>query len=270
MPDAESVIAARVAHVLRHPLEAVTAETVHRSHHASAYIEAGVTEHFIVEYQRNLGYAGQVLAKGVLNDCERDFAQLTAWFGGLVPAGLPFRVSVVRGSFGAFHDTCADTHIRCAAFNGHNAELVEMLNVAEVIEVFSAAQNAGWNCGASNGEGLSRVLATELHPSQLDGFATAADWLNSSRGNFVDHTEPTDVDAHSTGCSVLFLNYLHYQLGHDWTTIVAHGRPTLGATYKAIEGHDDGWPRFSALVSRHYRPGIHAHVPGDNIFPLME
>ena len=88
-------------------------------------------------------------------DCEADFSQLTEWFGGLVPQHLPFRVSIVRGSFGAFHDTCVDTHLHCAAFDGHNAELVEMLTMAEAVEVFSAAQNAGWDCGASNGEALS-------------------------------------------------------------------------------------------------------------------
>ena len=160
-------IADRLAHVLRHPDEAVTAETIHRSHHGAVFVSAGTTEHFHVEYQRHLGYAGQVLARGVLGECEADYAQLTEWFGGVVPPHLPFRVSIVRGSFGAFHDACTDTHLRCSAFDGHNAELVEMLNMAEAVEVFSAAQNAGWNCGESNGEGLSRVLATALHPTQL-------------------------------------------------------------------------------------------------------
>jgi hypothetical protein len=35
---------------------------------------------------------------------------------------------------------------------------------------------------------LSRVLEAELYPAQLDGFATAAAWLDSDRPNFVaDH-----------------------------------------------------------------------------------
>jgi hypothetical protein len=258
----------RLAQVLRHPDEAVTAETIHLAHHSDLFVTAGTTEHFHVEYQRNLGYPGQMLAQGVLRDCEPDFVQLTEWFGGLVPQQLPFRVSIVRGSFGAFHDNCADTHLRCSAFDGYNAELVEMLNMAEAVEVFSAAQNAGWDCGASNGEGLSRVLATALHPTQLNGFATASDWLNSPRENFVDHNERTDRDPVSTGCAVLFLNYLHHQLGHRWSSVVAHGRPTLAATYHALEGTNDGWEQFSALVAAHYPPGKHAHVPTDNVFPL--
>lgn len=258
----------RLAHVLRHPDEAVTAETIDRAHNSGVFASAGSTEHFHVEFQRNLGYAGHVLAQGVLNDCEADFTQLTGWFGGLVPPNLPFRVSIVRGSFGAFHDTCADTHVHCAAFDGYNAELVEMLNMAEAVEVFSAAQNAGWDCGASNGEGLSRVLATALHPTQLDGFATAGDWLNSRREDFIDHNDPTDRNAESIGCAVLFLNYLHHQLGHPWETIVAHGRPTLAATYLALENTDDGWEQFSTLLAAHYPPGKYAHVVTDNVFPL--
>ena len=258
----------RLVHVLRHPDEAVTAETLHRAHHSGLFVSAGLTEHFRIEYQRLLGYAGQHLARGVLTDCEADFSQLTEWFGGRVPEDLPFEVSIVRGSFGAFHDTCADTHLHCAAFDGHNAELVEMLTMAEVVEVLAAVQNEGWNCGASNGEGLSRVLATALHPSQLDGFATAGDWLNSRRENFVDRNDPTDRDSVSTGCAVLFLNYLHHQLGHPWGTIVAQGGPNLAATYHALQNRNDGWEQFSTLVAAHYPPGQHAYVPTDNIFPL--
>ena len=258
----------RLAYVLRHPDEAITAETVHRAHHSSLFVPAGTTEHFYVEYQRDLGYPGQMLALGVLGDCEADFTQLTEWFGGLVPQQLPFRVSIVRGSFGAFHQTCADTNVHCSAFDGYNAELVEMVNMAEAVEVFSAAQNAGWDCGASNGEGLSRVLTTALHPTQLNGFATAGDWLNSPRENFVDHNDPTDLDPASTGCAVLFLNYLHHQLGHRWATDVAHGRPTLAGTYDALQNSNDGWEQFSTLVAAHYPPGRHAHVATDNIFPL--
>lgn len=260
--------AGRLAHVLRHPDEEVTAETLARADRGGLFVEAGRTEHFDVEYQRQLGFPGLHLARGVLSDCEADFAQLMEWFGGVVLEHLPFRVSIVRGSFGAFHASCADTHVHCAAFDGHNAELVEMLNVAEVVEVLSAAQSAGWDCGASNGEGLSRVLATALHPSQLDGFTTAGTWLNSSRANFVDRSEHTDLDAVSTGCSVLFLNYLHYQLGHSWTTVVANGEATLASTYAKLEDRDDGWEQFSTLVDSHYPPDRYAHTTSDNIFPL--
>ncbi len=85
---------------------------------------------------------------------------------------------------------------------------------AEIVEVFSAAQGGDWDCGASNGEGLSRVLATELYPAELDGYTTAADWLDGGRPDDVNQTNPTDQDAVSNGCAVLFLNYMRYQEGH--------------------------------------------------------
>jgi len=104
-----------------------------------------------------------------------------------------------------------------------------MLMIAELVEVFEALQGAGWDCGASNGEGLSRILATELYPAALDGFTTATDWLDTpDRPDFVNQTDPSDTNFVSTGCAVLFLNWLHYQLGYDWTAIVGAGGPTLG------------------------------------------
>jgi hypothetical protein len=63
-----------------------------------------------------------------------------------------------------------------------------MLDVAEADEVMMAAQDAGWNCGASAGEGLSRVLATERYPAELDGFASGAFWLDSNRPDWVTNT----------------------------------------------------------------------------------
>src|SRR5580700_8809706 len=71
----------RLAHVLRHLDEVITAETIHHAH-SGVFAPAGTTEHFYVENQRHLGFAGQVLARDVLGDCEADFAHLTEWFGG--------------------------------------------------------------------------------------------------------------------------------------------------------------------------------------------
>ena len=72
----------------------------------------------------------------------------------------------------------------------------------------------------------------------------------------------------STGCAVLFLNFLHHQLRHPWATIVTHGRPTLAATYQALQSTNDGWEQFSTLVDVHYPPDQYAHTTSDNIFPL--
>ena len=255
--------------VLRHPEEEITVIVVQRARDSAVFVEAGATEHFVVAYQHALGYAGVTLASGVLRACERDYARLHDWFGGVVPATEPFTCLIVRGQFGAFHASCSGTEIHVAAFSGHNIDLVEMVTMAEVVEVLASAQNSGWNCGASNGEALSRVLAAELYPAQLDGFATAAAWLDSDRPNFVDHNDSTDQNPVSTGCATLFLNYLHHQLGYDWRDIVTRGRNTLGETHRALTGTaSTGWPEFSALLAAHFRPGKHSQVKSDNVFPL--
>src|SRR5437016_2488960 len=119
---------------------------------------AGSTAHFRVSFDSSLGTNGATLANAVLATCERDFAFLQRVFGGITPGGLPFDVRIIPGSSGASHAGCAATGLNCQAFSGTNADLVRMLVVAEADELFMAAQNAGWDCGASNGEGLSRIL----------------------------------------------------------------------------------------------------------------
>jgi len=144
-----------------------------------------------------------------------------------------------------------------------------MLVVAEEVEVFSAAQGVGWDCGASNGEGLSRVLATEAYPAALDGFATAAAWLDlPGRPDWVDKNDPTDSDAVANGCSVLFLNFLHYQLKFTWDAIVQAGAPTLARTYQNLAGKNDGFEQFSALLQVKYPVGTPSGLTNDNPFPL--
>jgi hypothetical protein len=143
-----------------------------------------------------------------------------------------------------------------------------MLVVAEADEVFMANQAAGWDCGASNGEGLSRVLAAELYPAQLDGFATASSWLNSNRPDFVTRNDPTDINFVSIGCSVLFINYLRSQLGHSLTSIVQAGGPTLQEVHRALTGSTDAFGPFAALLQRHFPAGTPVNLPNDNPFPL--
>ena len=175
------------------------------------YTFQGSTANFEVYYQTALGTAGRNLAVGVLGSCEAEYAELQQIFG-ISASDLPFQIRIDDGVFGAFHATCAATELHCAAFNRDNVDLVRMLVVAEEVEVFEANLANGWDCGETNGEGLSRVLATEMYPNELDGFATAARWLDSERPDYVSTNFPGDTDERSNGCAVLFLNYLHYQL----------------------------------------------------------
>lgn len=231
---------------------------------------AGSTAHFQVYYET--GFAnGAAIAGGVLATVESDYAKQVDWFGGLVLPAFPINVIIASGIGGAYHYGCSGTDLYCDGDTAANPDIdhTRMLVVAEEVEVFEAAQNRGWNCGADNGEGLSRVLATELYPAELDGFATAAAWLDSSnRPDWVSQTDPTDQNAVSTGCAVLFLNYLSYQLNYGWQQIVAAAGATLEQTYAALTGKAGGFAPFNALLDTRFPPGQPSGLTTDNPFPI--
>jgi hypothetical protein len=141
------------------------------------------------------------------------------------------------------------------------------LIVAEEVEVFSAVQAAGWDCGASNGEGLSRVLATLLYRAEIVGFASAASWLDTSdRPDFVTTNDPTDRNYVSIGCAVSFLNWLNTALGYTWAKVVQSGGPTLGKTYTTLTGRTDAYAAFRKAVDAKYPVGRASGVTTDNPF----
>lgn len=227
----------------------------------------GHTPHFSVYVDPALGPDGQQDADTVLAKCEADYTKISGYFGGLT-AG-PFSVILFSNPGGAYHMTCSATDLFCGAkANPPSGNYSEFLNVAEFVEVFEAVQAAGWDCGASNGEGLSRVFATDLYPAELDGFATAPSWLDSNRPDYVDRALSSDTDSLANGCSVLFLNWLRSQLGYSWQQVAAAAAPTLGQTYTKLSGKTDGFKIFSALVDSHFPPGRPSGVATDNPFPL--
>ena len=229
----------------------------------AVYVLAGSTANFEVAYDNTLRSEGQALADAILGRCEQDLSQLRSFFGG-ASAG-PFSIFIDPGTFGAYHFSCAGTEIHCAAF-----DLENFLNCAEVDEVLMAAQAKGWNCGASAGEGLSRVLATELHPASLGRFASASHWLNSPRPDWVTRTEGTDRDYVSIGCATLFINYLRHQLHFSFAQIVQAGGTTLQQTYERLTGSADAFGPFASLLEAAFPPGVTVNLPNDNPFPLSE
>lgn len=234
----------------------------------TTFVEWGRTGNFIVTFASTLGQTGQDLADAILTSCEQDYERLQGWFNGLTPGGLPFTIRIQAGSSGARHAGCKATELFLDDFSGTNADLVRMLLVAEADEVFMANQSASWDCGASNGEALSRILATEAYPAQLNGFATAASWLSSVRANFIDTTDPTDGNFVSTGCGTLFINYLRFQLDIGLRAIVHAGAPTLAESYAKLTGTTDAFAPFARLLNRFF-PGTSSNVSGDNPFPLL-
>jgi hypothetical protein len=237
----------------------------------------GSTANFAVYYDPALGGPGKSCADGMLATCEHDYAQVASWFGGIASPTLPVNVIIApldrsgQGGGGAYHYGCGAVDLYCdiKRIPSLDIDLSRMLMVAELVEVFEAAQNVGWDCGASNGEGLSRVLSAALYPAQLDGYSTAAAWLDSpDRPDWVNKNNNTDGDAVSNGCSVLFLNYLNTQLGYSWVQIAQAGAPTLAKTYTKLTGKPDGWTPFRQQLDQAFPLGTPSGVTTDNPYPL--
>jgi hypothetical protein len=183
--------------------------------------------------------------------------------------GLRFTINIVPGDNGASHSSCADTVLSCDAFNGTDANLVRMLVVSEADEVFMDSQGNGWDCGKSNGEGLSRLISAELYPGSQSGFVTGPTWLGGNRPDFVNTNDGTDRNFESIGCTTLFLNYLHYQLGFPFVNIVGAGGSTLAATYTRVTGIlGGGFAPFATLLQQFFPLGQPVALTTDNPFPL--
>ncbi len=228
----------------------------------------------LVFYDRNAGTGefyvsqGNTLSTAVLSTCEADYQALRGYFA-ITPSGLPFKIHVQSGRNGASHGSCSDTQIHCDAFSGNDPDLVRMLVVAEADECFMADQGKGWDCGASNGEALSRVLATHRYPNELGGFQTGPSWLTSGRPDFIDDNDGTDQNFISTGCVTLFIHYLKFQLGYSFESITQAAGSKPAETYKRLTGRTDAFAPFKALLDRRFSPGSASPLTTDNPFPIL-
>jgi hypothetical protein len=231
---------------------------------------AGKTAHFDVSYLSGLGQQGADLAQAILQTCEQDYTTLQQAFGGLTPHRLPFVVQITADNTGASHSSCLGTDISIGGKSSGNVDFIRSLLVAEIDEVFMANFGHDWDCGASTGEGLSRVLANDIYKgAEPANFISSNDWLNlKSRHNFVDQTDPTDTNCKSIGCSVLFLNWVRFQLKYSWTQIIAAGGTTLADAYKNLTGKGTAWRDFEAFIGAHFPVGKKWGLTTDNPFPV--
>jgi hypothetical protein len=238
----------------------------------------GQSAAFKVFYDDALGAAaGAALADGVLARCDADYAFLFQVFGAVVP---PLPMTCIVCTFpgakgGGYHWSCIDNTLYVTGQTlapPHMSDTATALAVlvAEEVEVFSAAQGLGWNCGDTNGEGLSRVLAEELYPGVLDYFHTADVWLDNGRPDYVANNVGNDKSALSNGCSVVFLYFLHYVLGYDWSAIVQAGGSTLEQTYQNLTGASGGYSALRQCVDALYPPGSPSGLTTDNPFPAFD
>jgi hypothetical protein len=248
---------------------------------AAGLPNGGITTHYAITYDDSLSAAdGKNRAAALMGVCEADFNTMQGWFGGIsLPYQIPYGVQITPG--GAFSASWGSgPPITVIPGNGSTLDLVRYLLVAEVTEMFMLQQGFGWSPLASSegtaGEGLSHFLATQLLigiGSSLRPSSIANLWLNSPRGDFVNHVDPADnSNSPKTGCAVLFLWYLFTQLGFNINAIVAAGDPQLGGVYRNLTADtNDPFPFFKSMLDAAFPSTTSSSIPGpnrDNPYPL--
>jgi hypothetical protein len=210
-----------------------------------------------VYYDPALGAQGSALAQQILQISMNTYAECQAFFN---VQGQPINVIIAAldgatdGSTGAYHYGCSFNpggDLYCDAAFG-NPVLTNGLVVAELTESFMGAQAKGWDCGGSNGEALSRLLAEQLSGGPdgvLAPYATGPAWAQAGRPNWIDANEPTDQDAVSTGCGMVYL-YWMMSKGFSAAQITQAACPdgTLASNYKTLTGAATAWADFSAAL----------------------
>ena len=240
------------------------------------FIDAGSTTHFSFEFNNTLDATkSQTLANALLATCERDYNAIASWFDGLTPAGVPFVVQVgpLRKDRAGSNDQKSNITIDLGATD--DFPLAREVLVAELIEIFMPAQNKGWRAGQSHGEGLSQAAGFFLYPEEATGLDGVKVWLGardlsgSFRPNFVGKTDNTDGNKFSYGCALLFIYYLHSQLGFSIRGIVSAAADTLENVYTNLTQDHNGFVPFSALLLTKFPLGdASAEKGSENPFPL--
>jgi hypothetical protein len=232
----------------------------------TVYTNAGSTTHFSVSYDSAMGEAGAAVAQGILATCEADWQRVADVFGGLSPSGGQIQVKIESSTGGGSNDEVNNIDIRT------NTDLAQAryVLVSEVAEIFMHAQGGGWDPLNSKGEALSRLLGADAYPDVPgpNGYLTASPWLNSGRADWVTSNEATDTDFVSTGCAILFLNYLRTQLRLPLNAIVADRSTTLQGIYQNLTKSSDAFGPFIRLLQRHFPSGLAVNLANENPFPL--
>lgn len=241
----------------------------------------GVTAHFALSYDDALNstaHPGQpepARTNALIAQIETDYDLMSGWFGGIsLSFALPISVKVANAGGGASWGPPITLNP-----GGGDANLMRYLLVAEVTEMFMLAQNRGWfapdgSNEQSSGEGLSHFLATQfLLANGLAPFNAISNlWLNSSRDDWVNQTDVYDNSSSpKSGCALLFLYYLHTQLGFSNADIVAAAAPQLSGVYHGLtEDPGNPFPFFKRMLDVAFPgTGTITHGPNfDDPYPL--
>lgn len=220
--------------------------------------QVGQSDNVTVAYDPALGDQGLALADQLLGAVDTPYNDMQSFFGiagGAVEVVIAPLSGNNDGSGGAYHYGCdfgsgsvlyLDATFANSTVDPLNLEIG--LFVAELSESFMGPQGAGWNCGFSNGEGLSRFCAeVETQPGTLADFATGPIWAQAGFPDWVSTTEQTDQDGVSTGCAIVYI-YWMLSLGFTIPQIVQAGGATLSANYQTLTGNTTAYQDLLAAV----------------------
>jgi hypothetical protein len=203
-----------------------------------------------------LGQQGLTNAQDLINDADRVVTANDQIFG---TTGGPVNV-IVFALGGATDGTGGADHGACDFINGAAIEVCASFgNSPRVSALFEAEYSecamGGNLCGDSTGEALSRWCAAVVGNNALSDFATAPQWFNDGRPNYVDNTDPTDQNADSTGCGMAFLSWMMSQ-GHSLDKIAQQmvslgDAGTLAQLYAnlASDSASNAFSNFNAAVN---------------------
>jgi hypothetical protein len=258
----------------------------------------GVTSHYKFQYDSTLkktaanpGGVEPKRTNGLIASAEKDYKLMKGWFGGnLELSNIAVTVTTQSSGASSGGDATSSSVTLKPAGAGYDtsSDYLRYLVVAEVVELFMEIQDTGWYDEGVNegkkGEALSRFLAAEfLIANKIGGanffensFPVANDWLNSSRDDFItNNADPSDNNPDKvTGCTTLFLYFLHTQLGFSIDEIVANGASKLGQVYAKLTGDsaDNSFKLFKDLLDTAFPAKQTFNPPKganyDNPFPL--
>jgi hypothetical protein len=243
----------------------------------------GATTYYQFSYDDTLSVAdGRDRAIALMGVCDGDYGIMNGWFGGGgIGFTLPIPCQIHAGPAwsAGWGGSGSTVGMSITPGNGSPLELCRFLLCSEVTEMMMLHQNQGWfgsGDEGSTGEGLSHFLANQLmlsigSPHLYTGPAFL--WLNSTRPDWVNNTDPTDYsNSVKSGCALLFLWYLYTQLGFSVTSIVAAAGANLGVVYRNLTGDtNDPFPYFKALIDANFPSQTGNYIAGpnpDNPFPL--
>jgi hypothetical protein len=244
----------------------------------------GNTLFYKVQYDASLSGPGGLepaRSAGLVNTCDADFMIMQRWFDN-TSVDTPIELTVTTESGGAsWSDPQA---VKLKPGNGNTA-LLRYLVVSEVTEIFAKEQFPSWYAAGwlnsdegSMGEGLSRFLSAlfmikvGIGTGPAGSFQVSNLWLNSPRSDFVNNAPDDHQPDAVSGCSTLFLYYLHRQLGFSIQSIIRAGASNLADVYQNLT-HDstDPFPTFKNLLDIAFPSTTASSIAASNAddpFPL--